>query len=111
MKYLKVSQISMPDSLYYAAFIFQHGNCAEHYDLAHQLAEEALRRGYTRARWISAASLDRALMSRGLPQKYGTQYISSGEGRLELYQYDPRTTDEERQQYDVPPLHELLRRV
>jgi hypothetical protein len=50
-------------------------------------------------------------MSRGLPQKYGTQYIASGDGPLELYDYDPATTDEERAAYDVPPLHELLRRV
>jgi hypothetical protein len=111
IKYLSAGQISLAESLYYAAFIFQHGNCPEHYNLAHQLAEKAIQRGYTRARWISAASLDRALMSRGLPQKYGTQYISYGDGPLELYQYDPTTTDEERQQYDVPPLHELLRRV
>jgi hypothetical protein len=111
MNYLSTGQISLAESLYYAAFIFQHGNCPEHYDLAHQLAEVAIQRGYTRARWISAASLDRGLMSRGLPQKYGTQYISYGDGPLELYQYDPTTTDEERQQYDIPPLHELLRRV
>jgi hypothetical protein len=55
-----------------------------------------------------AASLDRALMSRGLPQKYGTQYVSFDGGPLELYQYDAMTTDEERHQYNVPPLSELL---
>jgi hypothetical protein len=108
LNYLTTGQISAPESLYYAAFIFQHGNCPEHYDLAHQLAEQAVQRGYTQARWIYAASLDRALMSRGLPQKYGTQYVSYGDGPLQLYEYDPTTTDEERQQYDVPPLQELL---
>jgi hypothetical protein len=109
--YLTSGQISAPASLYYAAFIFQHGTCPEHYDLAHQLAELALQRGYAQARWISAASLDRALMSRGLPQKYGTQYVSYAGGPLELYQYDPATTDEERQLYGVPPLQEILRQV
>ena len=111
LNYLTSGQISAPESLYYAAFIFQHGNCPEHYDLAHHLAELAIQRGYTEARWISAASLDRALMSRGLPQKYGTQYVSTDGGPLELYQYDPTTTDEERQHYDVPPLQDILRRV
>lgn len=50
-------------------------------------------------------------MSRGLPQTYGTQYIAYGDGPLELYQYDPSTTDEERALYNVPPLYELLRRL
>jgi hypothetical protein len=111
LHYLTTGQISAPESLYFAAFIFQHGNCPEHYELAHELAELALDCGYTRARWISAASLDRSLMSRGLPQKYGTQYIAYGDGPLNLYDYDPATTDEERAAYNVPPLRELLRRV
>jgi hypothetical protein len=108
LNYLSAGQVNAAETLYYAAFIFQHGNCPEHYDLAHQLAEQAIQRGYSQARWIYAASLDRALMSRGLPQKYGTQYVSYDGGPLELYQYDPTTTDEERQQYNVPPLSELL---
>ena len=109
--YLATGQVGTPESLRYAAFIFQHGNCPEHYDLAHQLAAQAMQRGATQARWIYAASLDRALMSRGLPQKYGTQFVSYDGGLLELYPCDPTTTDEERQYYDVPPLHELLRRA
>lgn len=111
LRYLTTSQIGAAESLYYAAFIFQHGNCPEHYDLAHYLAEQAVQRGYTKARWIYAATLDRALMSRGLPQKYGTQYVAYGDGPLELYSCDPNTTDEERQQYDVPPLQQLLRKA
>jgi hypothetical protein len=110
MTYLLAGQICTAESLYYAAFIFQHGNCPEHYDLAHQLAEYARQRGYDAARWLCAATLDRALMSRNLPQKYGTQYVAYGDGPLELYSYDPDTTDEERREYDVPPLHELLGR-
>jgi hypothetical protein len=111
LNYLSAGQVNASESLYYAAFIFQHGNCPEHYDLAHQLAEQALHQGYIQARWISAASLDRALMSRGFAQKYGTQYVSHDGGPLELYQYDPTTTDEERQQHDVPPLSALLHRA
>lgn len=111
LQYLSAGQVGMPVSLYYAAFIFQHGNCPEHYELAHQLAEQAIQRGYEQARWICAASLDRALMSRGRPQKYGTQYIAYENGPLELYEYDRATTDQERAQYNVPPLHELLKHV
>jgi len=111
LHYLTTGQISAPESLYFAAFIFQHGNCPQHYELAHELAELALDGGYVQAGWISAASLDRSLMSRGLPQKYGTQYIAYDDGPLKLYEYDPGTTDEERAAYGVPPLRELLRRV
>ena len=111
LNYLIAGQVSAAESLYYAAFIFQHGNCPEHYDLAHQLAEQAIQRGFRQARWIYAASLDRSLMSRGLPQKYGTQYMSYDDGPLELYQYDHTTTDQEREQYDVPPLAELQHRT
>jgi hypothetical protein len=111
LRYLTTGQVSTAESLYYAAFMFQHGNCPEHYDLAHQLAEHSLQRGYVKAQWLCAATLDRALMSRGLPQKYGTQYVSYDNGPLELYPCDPSTTDEERRQYDVPPLQELLERV
>lgn len=109
MRYLLAGQIGAPESLFHAAFIFQHGNCPDHYDLAHTLAAQAVERGYERARWICAATLDRALMSRGQPQKYGTQYVSHNGGPLELYEYDASTTDEERQRYGVPPLHEILR--
>ena len=109
MRSLAAGQIGAPESLFHAAFIFQHGNSPEHYELAHQLAAHAVERGYERARWICAAALDRALMSRGQPQKYGTQYVSRNGGPLELYEYDPCTTDEERQRNGVPPLREILR--
>jgi hypothetical protein len=111
LTYLTHGQLCSPESLYAAAFIFQHGTCPDHYHLAHQLAARALQLGYSPARWLFAATLDRYLMSLGQPQKYGTQYISYGDGPMELWLYDQATTDQERQQYDVPPLAEVLRQL
>jgi hypothetical protein len=44
------------------------------------------------------------LLSKGQPQKYGTQYEQSGDAFI-LSAVDPATTDAERAEWDVPPLH------
>jgi hypothetical protein len=107
---LKSVEIFSAQDLIYAAFIFQHGECTEHYLFAHRLAQIALEAGDPDARWIYAATLDRHLMSLGKPQKFGTQYVGTGED-FRLYPVDPSTTDEERAQYNVPPLSEALERA
>ena len=109
--YLQDGKINSADDLYHAAMIFQHGNCVEHYRLANQLAERAVSKGSKEAKWLYAATLDRYLMKQGKPQKFGTQFVKVGPGGVvggvgtwQLYPVDPTTTDEERAQYDVPPL-------
>ena len=97
-----------------AAFVFQHGNCPNHYLLAHTLAEEALKKGNVDAKFIYAATYDRWLISIGKPQKYGTQMpgfsvnsdtkgkiISCGIIEIAI---DPKTKDSERKLYDLPTL-------
>jgi hypothetical protein len=101
--YLEAGQVQTTPNLVQAAFIFQHGNCPEHYLLANRLAQIAMEAGDPEARWIYAATLDRYLMHQGMPQKYGTQYTVVY-GRYELYPVDPATTDAERALYNVPPL-------
>jgi hypothetical protein len=54
--------------------------------------------------------MDRWLLHRGLPQRFGTQYLDLGDG-WRLYEVDPATTDEERAAWDVPPLTEARRRT
>jgi hypothetical protein len=61
-----------------AAFIFQHGDKADDYLLAHVLAMVAVSKGDPRGRWIAAATLDRYLQFIGRPQVFGTQYLSRG---------------------------------
>src|SRR5687768_11804150 len=106
MGYLQRGLVKAAADLYYAAMIFQHGNCPEHYKLANLLAERAMRAGYRPARWLYAGSLDRYLVSTGQPQKYGTQYFQDSSGEWQLHPVDPQVSDEERRQYDVPSLDE-----
>lgn len=61
-----------------AAFIFQHGDKADDYLLAHVLAMVAVSKGDPRGRWIAAATLDRYLQFIGRPQVFGTQYLTRG---------------------------------
>jgi hypothetical protein len=104
--YIQSGLILSARDLVYAAFIFQHGDCPEHYLFANKLAQMGLDAGDPDARWIYAATLDRYLMSLGRPQKFGTQYTLRG-GELVLYPVDPATTDQERAQYNVPALSEI----
>lgn len=57
-----------------AAFIYQHGQTADDYLMAHILATVAVAKGDTRSLWISAATLDRYLNANHRPQVFGTQY-------------------------------------
>ena len=61
--------------LYSAALVFQHGDTAEDYLLAHTLAVAALGEGSTASPWLAAATLDRYLQKVGQPQIYGTQTL------------------------------------
>lgn len=58
----------------HAAFVFQHGDTADDYLLAHTLALVAVARGRPDATWIAAATLDRYLQHIGRKQVYGTQF-------------------------------------
>ncbi len=110
MGYLQEGKINTANDLFYAALIFQHGNCPDHYKLGNLLAEKAMQKGDATVmggdgavRWLYAATLDRYLISLGKPQKFGTQYWRPS-GRWELYPVDSSTTDHERLLYNVPSL-------
>lgn len=106
LEYIRNGQIRSAPDLVHAAFIFQHGDCSEHYRFANRLAQIAMQAGYSEARWIYAATFDRYLMSMGQPQKFGTQYTWV-DGEYQLYPVDPTTSDAEREQYNVPSLSEI----
>jgi len=63
-----------------AAFVMQHGTTSDDYLVAHSLALAALAKGESSAAWIAAATLDRFLWSKDLPQIYGTQSKDDGKG-------------------------------
>ena len=106
---LQAGRVNRPEGLYLSAFVFQHGDCPDHYRFAHDLAKRSMDAGYDRARWIYAATLDRYLLSKGERQKFGTQYRVV-RGKWQLQPYDPATTDEERALYHVPTLAEIRSR-
>jgi hypothetical protein len=93
------------DDYYHAAMVYQHGTTPAEIQRAHELAVKAvgLDGAHGSAKWLAAASADRALMYEKKPQKYGTQYQKQN-GTWVLWEVDPATTDEERARWNVPPL-------
>lgn len=77
------------EEYYCAAFLFQHGQKADDYLFAHVLATEAIALGYSRARWISVATLDRYLQQIGQKQVFGTQYQGENFAYYLEHQHDP----------------------
>jgi hypothetical protein len=97
----------------HAAMLFQHGHDVEAYRTAHELALKAVQLDPSNkhARWLAAASKDRELMTLGTPQIYGTQFRSVEGGPWVLYPVDPSVTDDERANWNVPPLAESEKRA
>ena len=73
---LNEGKLRSSQDYYAAAFVFQHGDKAEDFLLAHSLALAAAARGNSAAAWIGAATLDRYLFKIGQPQIYGTQFLA-----------------------------------
>jgi hypothetical protein len=88
---------------YYAALVLLYGDEVAHFDLARTFARRAATTGEARAWSVIAAAWDRALLARGRPQRFGTQFIRES-GRWSLGRIDPRVNDYERAFYGVPPL-------
>jgi hypothetical protein len=95
------------------ALVFQHGGCVPQFMLANRMTVMSMKtnKGAKQSprdidpKSLYAATLDRALMYSGRAQKFGTQYFG---GCSRLYVVDPRTTDAERKNYNVPPLKEAI---
>ena len=103
---------TVADDWFHAALIFQHGWEEADYEVAVSCAKRAVEMDPTNAtaRWLKAAAEDRLLMKQGKPQKYGTQSRKVDE-RWELWEVDPSVTDEDRAEWNVPPLATALRRI
>ena len=113
---LRVMELVVADALhtaedfYYAAWIMNHGDTPDDARNAHILALRSSELGHRPARWLAAASYDRWQMYQGKQQKYGTNYVSDGR-QDRLWDVDLETTDEQRAEWDVPPLVEQLRKA
>jgi hypothetical protein len=96
-----------------AAIILQHGTTSDDYLLAHTLAIIGISKGNKTSLWLSAATLDRYLLSIKQSQIYGTQY-----NHFDLtkpWTQDPYTDhlipDGLRQELGVPPIDEQKKKL
>lgn len=99
-----------PADLFKASILIQGEDsaiCAENAMIGYYLAMESVRKGNEEARRLTAVALDKYLLSSGLPQKYGTQFGVDFFGKYRVRNYDTATTDQERAEWDVPPLDSL----
>lgn len=105
-QYDQRSQDFSPKDLYHLAFLFHHGSTSEDYRRAHMLALEAERQGSEDAKWLTAATEDRYLLSLGKKQKWGTQFVPTEDGSQRLAPMEDdaisRITNKMRQSKNVP---------
>lgn len=111
LQLIDVGALTTGEDYYHASMILQHSNITEHYKLANELCQNAIKLGEERAKWLYAAALDRYMLNSGEKyQKYGTQYMK-GENGWYLCPIDPNTTDEDRAEFNVLPLKDLETKV
>ena len=103
--------VNTSNDMYHAAVLFLHGTEPKEFLSSHRLATMAAINGHRPSRWLAAASLDRFLMSIGLPQTYGTQFEHNEEDnryQLRLPIDDTTVLHFEKRFFDVPPVVERL---
>lgn len=104
-------EVNTAADLYRAGVIFLHGAEPKDFLAAHRLSTMGALQGHRGSRWLVAASLDRFLMSIGLPQVYGTQFERNEEEnryQLRLPIDDASVLHFEKRFFDVPPVIERL---
>lgn len=106
---IKQNKVSTSNDFFHAAMIFQHGNDSTSYKIAWDCSKIAsmMDTSNKSARWLSAASYDRYLISKGKPQVYGTQFIVLDE-KYYLQDIDTtKVTDLERKYYGTRTMEEI----
>ncbi len=74
---VQAGELEKPIDYHHASWIFQHGENADDFLMAHLLATAASFGGEDQARFLSAAGLDRFLMNLGHPQRFGSQFTDA----------------------------------
>lgn len=106
LELLKRKKLKTADDFYRASFIFHHGKSYKSYLIAMALAAISHHLGEPWGKNLYAVALDRLLLSIGLPQHFGTQYIKK-QGKYQLAPFNKTTTDKERKKYLIEPLAKL----
>jgi hypothetical protein len=105
------AELRTSEDYYHAAMILQHSDKPSDYLLAHEFCIVAISKGEDRAKWLAAASEDRYLMNIGRPQRFGTQYKSSGpKAAFRLFEVDDSVTDGLRREFNTPTLEQARAR-
>ena len=107
---LKNKKLKTSDDFLRAADIFHHGPDFKSYMIAVALAAISNHLGEPWGKNHYAVAIDRLLQNIGLLQHFGSQY-SKKSGRWQLDNVDIKTTDTERAEYGVEPLHILKKRA
>lgn len=95
-----------------AAMVFQHGRDSTDHGMAVRLMKKAIVKDSTINKWLFAAATDRYLLSREVPQIYGTQYQKTGDGPWKLGEIDTtKISDAERIRYGVKTLAEQRQKI
>jgi hypothetical protein len=103
----EAGELRTGEDYYRTAMVLQHATRPEDFLLAHELCVVAVSKGDRDARWLAAATEDRYLMNLGRPQRFGTQYRSTGPDKpVRLYEVGPGVTDALRRELNVPTLDE-----
>lgn len=106
------SLLSTAEDLLFTAALLTTSDNSSHLELAEVLANQSASMGEKRAFPVVAEAVDKLLLKRGMPQRYGTQYAyQPALGRWRLYAVDPATTDEDRAYMGLPSLKTLQERV
>lgn len=106
---LAADSVVTANDFLHAAMIFQHGGDSSSYRLAHELVVRSVELDSTNnvARWLTAATYDRYLLSLNQPQWYGTQYLI-WDGTTYLQPIDTtKVTDSIRVTFGVRTLEEI----
>lgn len=107
---LETGLVNTGQDYFNAALICQHSMEVEGIQLAHELSMISASLGNKRARWLAAASYDRLLNRLDKPQRFGTQYVSKGDGPMKLADITPGVTDHMRKALNVPTLEQAKAR-
>ncbi len=115
LEMIRAGRLLTANDHFHAAMVFQHGDSIEDYRLAFSLSHigATLDPEHKGAKWLSAASWDRILMTKNVPQWYGTQYHRpEPDGPMLLYEVDESVvSDNERKGLNVPTLQESKDRL
>jgi hypothetical protein len=86
MELLAQGRIESGREYFFVALLFQHSDNPDELMLAHVLAITAASKGFSHAKWMAAATMDRYLQAINQPQIFGTQFkMATGQWTMEPY--------------------------